>query len=173
MAALRASRLVCLAMPAMVSTIVPISSDFAPSSRIVSVARPEVARRPRIACDAADTVAAPSRASVRASSALRCVAVTWSAEAREAPAISSASARVRSTVSTCSRAPLDMPSIAVAISSTARPASSEVSRHLLGGDAEPRGRARQPADERAQLAGHGREGGAEDVALGARGGLRR
>ena len=34
--------------------------------------------------------------------------------------------RVRSTVSTCSRAPLDMPSIAVAISSTARPASSEV-----------------------------------------------
>jgi hypothetical protein len=76
MAALRASRLVCLAMPAMVSTMVPISSDFAPSSRIVSVAWPDVARRPRIACDAADTVAAPSRASVRASSALRCVAVT-------------------------------------------------------------------------------------------------
>ena len=75
-AALSARRLVCLAIPAMVSTIVPISSDFAPSSRIVSVAWPEVARRPRIACDAADTVAAPSRASVRVSSALRCVAVT-------------------------------------------------------------------------------------------------
>ena len=73
------------------------------------------------------------------------MAVTWSAEAREAPAISSASARVRSTVSTCSRAPLDMPCIAVAISSTARPASPEVSAICC--EATPR-RAAEP-DSRA------------------------
>ena len=168
MAALRARRLVCLAMPAMVSTIVPISSDLAPSSRMVSVARPEVARSPRIACDAAETVAAPSRASVRVSSALRCVAVTWSADAREAPAISSASERVRSTAATCSRAPCDMPSIAVAISSTARPASPEVAAICC--EAAPRRVAEpesRPTSERS-CGGHRREGGAEDVALGAR-----
>jgi hypothetical protein len=41
-------------------------------------------------------------------------------------------------------------------------------RHLLRGGAEPGGRVGQPRDELAQLAGHRREGGAEDVALRAR-----
>ena len=41
-------------------------------------------------------------------------------------------------------------------------------RHLLRGGTEPRGRVRKARDEPAQLAGHGREGAAEDVALGAR-----
>jgi hypothetical protein len=44
-------------------------------------------------------------------------------------------------------------------------------RHPLRRGAQLRGRARQLTDERAQLGGHRREGGAEDVALGARGGL--
>ena len=79
-----------------------------------------------MASEAAETVVAPSRASMRASSALRRVAIASSADVREAPAISSASERVRSTVSTWSRAPVAISSIAPAISSTERPASREV-----------------------------------------------
>ncbi len=70
-AAFSASRFVCSAIPVIVATIPPISSDFSVSARIASVASPEERRTASIALVACTTAAAPSSATSRACSAAR------------------------------------------------------------------------------------------------------
>ena len=70
MAALSASRLVCSAMPVIVSTMPPIRSERAESSPIASDTSRELSATWRIASVACCAAATPSWATPRASSAI-------------------------------------------------------------------------------------------------------
>ena len=72
-AAFRASRLVCSAMPVMVSTIPPIRSERSPRSRIVAAASCAEARTASIASVAERAAAVPDSATERACAAARTV----------------------------------------------------------------------------------------------------
>ncbi len=126
MAALSASRLVCSAMPVMVSTIPPMRLDLSPSSRMAALTSAEEDCTPRMASSTLATACSPTSAEARASAATWAVSAAVSADARLASATSSLMARIWSTARTCSSAPLATWLTDSAISPMARPTSSVV-----------------------------------------------
>ena len=169
MAALSASRLVCSAMPVMVSTMPPIRSERAPSSRIVAAASWAEARTASIA-SVADCAAGGAGLGDRAGVARRRGPCPRRGRRRCGPRRRPRrrSARTDSRARTCFSAPPATSPTARAISSTALPASSEVEASSPEARRERAGGGGHLADQRAQALGHGGERAAEHVALGAR-----
>ena len=99
-AALSARRLVCPAMPVIVSTMPPICSDFAPSERIASFTARDESLTARIAVVAFSTDVMPSSETVRACSAAVAVSFAPAAPACAATSISSVTPRASSTMRT-------------------------------------------------------------------------
>ena len=125
-AALSASRLVCSAMPVIVSTIPPMRSERAESSWIAAETSSEEAATWRIASDAWLAASTPCSATVRAVPAASAVCCAVAADTPAARAASVAEERADSTTRTCVSAPAATSVIAEAISSIAFVVSPEV-----------------------------------------------
>ena len=167
-AALSASRFVCSAMPVIVSTIPPMRSLRAPSSRIVSVASSVAVRTASIADVALAAACVPSSAIPRACAAASTVPAACSAPARADSATSSPTARTDSTARTWRSPPVATSPTAAAISPTARPASSDVAARLLDASVSVPAVCETSPTIVAQALGHRLERVTERVALGAR-----
>src|SRR4051812_5957199 len=126
MAAFSASRFVCSAMPVIVATMPSICSDFAPSSRMASVACTELSRTAPMASEAWATAPAPRSATSRAAIAAAVVSCALPVLMALAVATSSEATFACSTARTWRSAPSATSLTAEAISPTARPASSDV-----------------------------------------------
>ena len=127
MAAFKANRLVCSAMPVMASTMPPICSDFAPSSRIASVAcvLAVADRRHRVGRLAHGLGAVDRDLARRVGGARGLLRDTGGRARGVAPCRPSAAGR-SSIALTWRSAPVATSSTALAISPTARPDSRDV-----------------------------------------------
>ena len=125
-AALSASRLVCSAIPVIVSTIPPIRSERADSASMAPAISCDVRATWRIASDAELAASTPCAAIVRAAPAAAAVCCALSADGPAARAASVADVRADSTTRTCCSAPCATSETAEAISSIARVASPDV-----------------------------------------------
>jgi hypothetical protein len=132
MAALSASRLVCSAMPVIVSTIPPMRAERSPSSRIVAAASWAEVRTASIAAVALRAAAVPDSAIVRALAVASTVPAAWPAPARAASATSLPVCCADSIARTWRSAPAATSPTARAISPTALPDSCEVEASQQG-----------------------------------------
>jgi hypothetical protein len=100
MAAFSASRLVCSAIPVIVSTIPPICSDFDASFSIAPATDSDESRTERIASVAYSAARTPSRATTRVSSAACAVSCADAADCWTATETSSVASRADCTTRT-------------------------------------------------------------------------
>ena len=113
-------------MPVIVSTMPPICSDFAASSRITASTTDDESRTPRTASVARSAALTPPSATVRAPSAVVALSSARRALSCTRSAISSAARRASSSMRICRSAPCATSPTARAISSTALPTSVEL-----------------------------------------------
>ena len=165
MAAFRASRLVCSAIPVIASTIPPICSPLRARSSIVSLIATDDSRTALIASVATETALAPSSAAARASAAASRAFWAFSSDALVSSTTAIATSWAPPMTTIWRSEPDATSATAWAISSIARCVSSERAGHLVGRGAQADRGVGDLADDRAQADRHLAERVAEHVVL--------